>query len=138
MKVGIASVLFLETTFPLAKHLSDQNVDVSVFCIFPMESRNSNVIDFSDYKVKSGFDNTYNDKVFNEKLKQYLRKVKLYSFFYTNLRKQPGLNFLLAVRLVHFFKREHFDIIHFIGSSPFLYLLHLLSGRKKNCFSNTP
>lgn len=131
MKICLASVLYLETTFPLAKHLADQGSDVSVFCIFPMESRNSNVIDYSQTDVKHGFDDRYTDVVFNQKLRKYLEIVKFRSFFYTNIKKEPFLNLFLAYRLSQYIKRQNFDVVHLVGSSPFLYLLHLFAGRRR-------
>jgi glycosyltransferase involved in cell wall biosynthesis len=131
MKVCIASVNFLETTFPLAKYISENKFDVSVICIFPKDKRRSYVIDYSDFQVRNGFDNRFFNSVFNIKLQEYLNKIKILTFFYTNIKNHPITNFLLAFKLARFISNQKFDIIHFIGSSPFLYILRIFLWRKK-------
>ncbi len=130
MKICIASVHYLETTFPLAKHLSNLNCNVSVYCILPKGDRDSNVIDYSDCDVRNGFDNRYNDRVFNSKLKRYLDKINIYSYFFPNFRVNPILNIISSIRLAYHININRYDTVHLIGSSQFLFLLHLFLGDK--------
>jgi glycosyltransferase involved in cell wall biosynthesis len=125
MKVCIISTHFLETTFPLAKHLADKNLDVSVFCLLPIEDRNSHVIDFSKYNVKIGFDPRYDKIVYNNRLKVYLKNVHRYSFFFSNIKKDPLINIIIFFRLILKIKALDFDIIHLVGSAPIFPILHI-------------
>lgn len=124
MKICIISIHFLETTFPLAKHISDCGHDVSLYCVFPKENRKGFVIDYTPYNVKSGFDSQYNDVVYKWKLKEYLKNIKIYTFFFTHISKNPISNIFLGLKLAFNIKRKKYDVVHFIGDSPFFNILY--------------
>lgn len=129
MKICLISVHFLETTFPLAKHLADKNIEVTLFCLLPFAHRKSNVIDFTKYTVRHGIDNRFNDKVYNPNLKNYLKKIQLNSFFFSSIRSNPFANLIHAIKLRSLIKKQNFDIVHIIGSTPYILLLYALLGK---------
>jgi glycosyltransferase involved in cell wall biosynthesis len=132
MKVCILSAYFLETTFPLAKHLADNNIDITVYCLFHIENKNSYVVDFSDFDVSLGIDNRFNNIVYNNLLKEYLQKVQIHSFFASSIFKKPIKNIYYIVKLIQNIKKQNFDIIHFIGNNSFEYLIWFLLKNKIN------
>ncbi len=132
MKVCLISYFYLETTFPLAKHLAEiNNCDVSVICLFPLINRKGNVVDFSNYNVCNGFDNRYFSQAFNSKLQQYLSNVKIDTFFITAFRKSPIKFISNLFKLSISIKRQNYDIVHFIGESLSILILRILFLRKK-------
>lgn len=132
MKVCILSAYFLETTFPLAKHLADNNIEITVYCLFHIENKNSYVVDFSDFDVSLGIDNRFNNIVYNNLLKEYLQKVQINSFFASSIFKKPIKNIYYIFRLIQNIKKQNFDIIHFIGNNSFEYLIWFLLKNKIN------
>ncbi|MBN1187159.1 MAG: glycosyltransferase family 4 protein [Bacteroidales bacterium] len=125
MKVCILSVKFFETTFPLARHLAKLGHDITLICILPKFHRRDFIIDFSSFDVRSGFDDRYNEFVFNHNLTEYLQNVKLHSLFFSNRKNNP-FNIFIANKLTRFISSEKFQLVHLIGSSSFITFVHLL------------
>ncbi len=130
MKVCILSAYFLETTLPLAKHLSELNLDMTVYCLFHIENRNSYVVDFSPFKVNFGIDNRYCHDAYNDKIKEYLSHIKIYNFFISSITRNPIRNLYHIFKLLLHIRKQKFDIIHFIGNNSFEYLIWFFLRRK--------
>lgn len=136
MKICIVSIKFLETTYPLSKYLVDNGLDVTLYSVFPLGSRRDFVVDYSDYDVNTGLDNRFIDQAHNSDLLKYLNGIKLNTFFFDNyLKKRPISNLKAALALAKHIKAQKFDVIHFVGTSPFLYLMHIILGKKVSVHS---
>lgn len=130
MKVALISGYFLETSIPLAKHLSEQGIKVDLYSVLPLNLRNSFAIDYSGVPCKAGFDNSPNEIVINEKLKEYMSSFNYYSFFFKNGVKNIANTIYLTYILARKLKKENYDIIHIIGGLPHFILIHLIFSRK--------
>lgn len=127
MKVCLVSFFYLETTLPLAKHLAEiDGNQVSVICLFPHINRKGHVVDYSHLEVKIGFDDRYFNMVFNTKLQNYLKKVRINTFFIPAIRKSPVQYINNLISLSKSIKKNNHDIVHFIGESPSILLLRIL------------
>jgi glycosyltransferase involved in cell wall biosynthesis len=129
MKVAIISFFMMETSIPLAKHLSLAGIDVDLYSLLPYESQNTYVYDFIEDKQPIGFVKTENQrKAMGKKLCDYLMDINTKIFIWPTKRFQRLFlvdlyyGYLLAKRI----NKQDYDITHIIHASKrfwvFLYI----------------
>ena len=135
MKVAIISSYCLDSTMPLAMHLQEQNIIVSLYGILPNYNQNSFVIDFSKKKQPNGFVNeNILKKQMGAGLCQYLKKITTKIFIYpAGAGKRAFLNDIFqAWKFSNYIIKSNFEVVHFIHTANRFSLLLMYFLRKQN------
>lgn len=128
MKVAIISSYFLQTTIPLAKHLSEK-VEVDLYCIFSNTWSKNFIFNIDVSKQPLGLSDIDSDSgMIDEPMLRYLGKsIKVKMFIHNNLGKKKIIkDYLLARSLAQHIRAQNYDVLNIIGQSIFLYFLHKL------------
>jgi glycosyltransferase involved in cell wall biosynthesis len=137
MKIAILSKHFLETSIPLAKHLGnlDTVTKVELISILPIADRNSFAIDFTNQAVKSGFNDNLSINNESKHLQEYLKNISFKCFFYNSGKYNLFADIKLAYQLSLYLRKEQFQVIHLIGTSPFMFFLYVFLGKKVTAYT---
>ena len=117
MKIAIVSFYLMETTIPLAKHLSTSGVDIDLYNVLPYNNQNTYVFDFLANKQPIGFvEEKVMKKNLGKKLCNYLLHVNTKIFICLDSRFQRLflIDFYYAFKLANHIKKGIFDLIHII------------------------
>lgn len=134
MKVAIITSYCLDSTMPLAKHLGDNKINISLYSIVPQYNQNAFVIDFSTDKQPNGF---IKKDILNRKmgvgLCNYLSNITTKMFVYpAGAGKRAYLNDIYqAWILSRDIIKNNFDVVHLIHTANRFSLLLLYFLRKK-------
>jgi glycosyltransferase involved in cell wall biosynthesis len=135
MKVAIVSFYMMETSLPLAKHLTESGIELDLYSLLPYTNQNTYVYDFLSNRQPLGFVNdTIVKKSLGNKLQQYLTNVNLKIFIFPSDRFQRLflLDLFYAYKLAKTLKKKNYDIIHIIHNLPRIWLfLNLFIDKKK-------
>lgn len=117
MKVAIISYYFMETSIPLARHLSEKGIAVDLYSILPLNAQNASLYDFTTNKQPAGFvPEEIQRKAMGEELVGYLGNISLRTFIWPDRRPYQiiGLDYLYAFLFARRIRKEKYDIIHVI------------------------
>lgn len=135
MKVAIISFYMMESTTPLAKHISELGVDIDLYSLLPESDQNTFIFDFLKNKQPNGFiDQNIVKKTIGKRLYEYLGKVKLKVFIYPTdkMSRLLLLHLYYAFKLSRHIKKQHYDLIHIIHiSKTFSKYLYFFIDRNK-------
>lgn len=135
MKIAIVSFYLMESTIPLAKHLSLKGIRVDLFSLLPYLNQNTFVYDFSANRQPLGFvKESIARKTFGKKLCDYLSNINTRVFIFPDRKIQKffGKDLYFAFRLAKQLRNEKYDLIHIIHTSPrFWRYLFLFLDKKK-------
>jgi glycosyltransferase involved in cell wall biosynthesis len=125
----------MESTLPLAKHLSLSGIDVDLFSLLPYKNQNAFVYDFSSNPQPVGFVDKKNiAKTFGKKLLDYLSGININVFIFPDrkLQKLFFKDLYYAYKLSQKIKKGNYDLVHIIHTSPrFWFLLYFFLDKKK-------
>jgi glycosyltransferase involved in cell wall biosynthesis len=119
MKVALVSFYMMETTIPLARHLSLDGIDVDLYSLLPHNNQNTFVFDFLRNEQPDGFvDSKITRIIMGENLCNYLGNVKIKVFIFPD---RPFDEYILkdmyfAYLLAKYIKIRKYDLIHIIHS----------------------
>ena len=135
MKIAIVSFYLMESTIPLAKHLSLKGIKVDLFSLLPYLNQNTFVYDFSANRQPVGFVNErIVRKTFGKKLCDYLSNINTRVFIFPDRKIQKFFlkDLYFAYRLAKQLRSEKYDLIHIIHTSPrfWRYLFFFLDKKK--------
>ena len=83
MKVAIVSFYVMETTIPLARHLSLSGIDIDLFRLLPQGNQNTFVFDFISNRQPDGFvDSNITKTALGKNLCDFLGKVNTKVFIF--------------------------------------------------------
>lgn len=135
MKVAIISFYLMESTMPLAKHISEAGVNLDLYCLLPKSNQNTFVFDFLSNKQSLGFVDKKNiRKSWGKRLWEYFSSVKtnIYIFPTERIAKMLLIDVYHAYKLAKYIRREKYDLVHIIHSSnPFWNYLYFFIGKRK-------
>lgn len=132
MKIAIVSYWLLESSLPLAKHISLLGYEIDLYILLPVGG-GSSIIDFSKVNKKAGFlDQAIVYETLSENLKKYLGdgiSVKVHFFNHysrSNVIKLYKQAFLFASKI----NKKNYDTLHLIGhDAPLLYIYRFIRCR---------
>ena len=135
MKIAIISFYLMESSIPLAKHLSLSGCEVDLFAPLPYKNQNAFVFNLNLNKQASGFVNQeIADKAFGRKLIEYLSTLNLKVFIFPD-RRLERLTFkdlIYAYKLGRYIRKGKYDVVHIIHTSQrFWFFLYLFIEKKK-------
>lgn len=125
MRIAILSFDFLESSLPLAKHLSKLK-DVTYFVFTSVQRKNQPGLDLSNQFFWFGVNEIILDK--HKLLKSYLEdsQLKIFAIHYFPGRKSFSLlNRTIKNKAVAFINKQNYDIVNIIGQSHELLNYHL-------------
>ena len=119
MKVAIVSFFAMETTIPLARHLSLGGVDIDLYSLLPQGYQNTFVFDFINNKQPDGFvDSNITRTALGKNLYNYLGNVNTQVFIFPDRRfdEYTLKDMYYAFLLAKYIKKRKYDLIHIIHS----------------------
>ena len=119
MKVAIVSFYVMETTIPLARHLSLSGIDIDLFSLLPQGNQNTFVFDFMSNRQPDGFvDSNITRTTLGKNLCDYLGKVNTKVFIFPDRRidEYTLKDMYYAFLLAKYIKKRKYDLIHIIHS----------------------
>lgn len=135
MKVAILSFYVMDSTTPLAKHISSLGVEVDLYSLLPQSDQNTFVFDFLSNKQPNGFvKEIIMKKSMGEKLCQYLSTVNTKVFIYPTdkISRTLLIDVYFAFKLARYIKKNNYDVIHILHiSKTFWRLLYFFMDKKK-------
>ena len=135
MRVAIVSFFMMESTIPLAKHLSLSGTNIDLYSLLPYGCQNTYVYNFLNNKQKNGFIDANIAKIsLREKLLNYLSGIDLKIFIYPDrwFQKIFLKDLYYAYILARHLRKKKYDLIHIVASSPRFWLfLYLFIGKNK-------
>lgn len=124
MKIAVLSLYNLDSTAPLIKHLSKRNNDVDLFCMFTKNNPNGFVLNIKNL-TKVGIYKLNSRNFEGEKIIDYFEgKEHNVAVFSPHKYKYLLQNTYICFKLSLILKRKKYDVIHFIGQTPFFFLLY--------------
>lgn len=119
MKVALVSFYVMETTIPLARHLSLGGIDIDLYSLLPQGYQNTFVFDFFRNKQPNGFvDSNITRTTMGENLYNYLGNVNTKVFVFPDRRFDEYIlkDMYFAFILAKYIKKRKYDLIHIIHS----------------------
>lgn len=120
MKIALVSFYVMESSIPLAKHLSLTQADIDLYCLLPNGNQNAFVFNFMSNKQPNGFiDSKIAKNAMGEKLCNYLSSVNTKIYIYPNrwFQKIFFQDLYYAYLLAKYIKKNKYDLIHIIHTS---------------------
>jgi glycosyltransferase involved in cell wall biosynthesis len=135
MRVAILSFYLMESTMPLAKHISERGSDIDLYCLLPKNNQNTFVFDFLSNKQPHGFvPQNIIRKTWGKRLWDYFSCVntKIYIFPAGRMAKLLLLDVFYAYKLARQIKKEKYEVLHIIHTStPFWNYLYFFLPKNK-------
>jgi glycosyltransferase involved in cell wall biosynthesis len=134
MKIAIVSFYCLESTIPLAKHLSIAGAKVDLYCLMSDGDQNGFVVNFSTNKQPNGFvDSKIAKNAMNEKLYNYLSTINVNFFIFPIkwFRRIFLQDIYYSYLLAKHVQKRKYDIIHIIHTSKRFWIFFYLFANKK-------
>lgn len=119
MKVALVSFYVMETTIPLARHLSLAGIDVDLYCLLPAGCQNTFVFDFIGNEQPNGFvESGITRTALGENLYSYLGNIDTKVFIYPDNRIDEYLliDMYFAYVFANYIKKQKYDLIHILHS----------------------
>lgn len=120
MKIAIVSFYFMETTIPLARHLSLSGVDIDLYSLLPYGDQNTFVYNFLNNPQSTGFvDAKVVNSTIGEKLRGYLSNINTKIFIFPDrwFQKIFLKDLYYAYKLSRCLNKKKYDLIHIIHNS---------------------
>ena len=117
MKVALVSFYVMETTIPLARHLSLGGDDIDLYSLLPQYNQNTYVFDFIKNKQPNGFvDSNIVRSTLGDNLCNYLSRVSIKVFIFPDGRLDEYIlkDMYYAFILAKYIKERKYDLIHII------------------------
>lgn len=134
MRVCLISYYHLDVTVSDFKYLQDY-CNVDLYFVYNDGQKSADAVDMTGYETKNGLvpKEVVRDVIENQ-LKGYISSDKDNVFFYEVSGKGYSYvnNYFLFYKLAMIIKGKHYDVVHIIGQSPLLAILHMfLRGVRK-------
>lgn len=132
MKIAVISLYNFDSSVPLINHLNNSGQDVDLFFMLTISNPNGFVLRIPQ-NVEPGIYSLIDEFRENSELIQFLNYKKTHRVIILNDNRYKFLikNMIIFFQLSNYIKNNGYEIIHFIGQSPFFMILYKLLGKFK-------
>lgn len=130
MKIALICYNHFDATIPLGRYLTqkDKNIEVEFIFLLSRSNLNVEIIDLKNQNLDTGFVPSEKvESILDKEIFNYLNyKVNFNIFLFSSIKLADTANYRLLFQLKNKIAAEKYDVIHFVGNSPWIIFLNQL------------